>query len=199
MLKSVTVYCGSRNGTDPAYLASAAEFGRSLARAGLTLVYGGANVGLMGALANAALAAGGRVVGVIPENLVSKEIAHPTLTDLIVVSSMHERKTKLFDLGDAFVALPGGAGTMDEWFEVFTWAQIGIHAKPIGILNHRGYYDSLLGLLTQMEREGFSAKEHRNLYCVATEAATLLDALRSFRPPPLGDPAMDRRAPEPPR
>lgn len=194
MGKRITVYCGSRPGVGTAYLEAAAAFGRLAAVRGASLVYGGARVGLMGAVADAALEAGGRVIGVIPETLVSKEIAHEHLTELHVVKSMHERKTKLHDLADAFVALPGGAGTMDEWFEMLTWAQIGLHAKPLGLLNVEGYYDGLLAFMNHMETQGFAAKEHRGLYRAEPNPVALLDALDAFVPPPLGDPKNDRRS-----
>lgn len=156
---------------------AARGFGKAAAERGMTVVYGGARVGLMGAVADGALASGGRVIGVIPENFVSKEIAHEELSELHVVTSMHLRKTKLFELADAIVALPGGAGTMDEWFEMLTWAQIGLHHKPLGILNVDGYYDGLLSFLTHTEDEGFMSKEHRGLYCVEPNSHALLDAL----------------------
>ncbi|MFO0663561.1 MAG: TIGR00730 family Rossman fold protein [Polyangiaceae bacterium] len=199
MLKRITVYCGSRPGRGPEYLAAATAFGQEVARRGLALVYGGARVGLMGAVADAALEAGGHVIGVIPETLVTKELAHERLSELHVVPGMHVRKTKLFELADAIVALPGGAGTMDEWFEMLTWSQIGLHAKPLGLLNVRGYYDGLLSFLEHMESEGFAAKEHRGLYLADATAGGLLDALDAFSPPAFGDPKDDRRAPGPPR
>ena len=182
LMQRITVYCGSRPGRGPRYLEAASAFGKAAAERGLTIVYGGARVGLMGAVADGALAAGGRVIGVIPENFVSKEIAHDELSELHVVTSMHLRKTKLFELADAIVALPGGVGTMDEWFEMLTWAQIGLHQKPMGILNVDGYYDRLLSFLEHTEDEGFMSKEHRGLYCVEALPHALLDALHQSRP-----------------
>ena len=195
MLTRITVYCGSRPGSGTKYVEAATAFGKAAAERGLGIVYGGARVGLMGAVADGALAAGGRVIGVIPESLVSKEIAHDHLSELHVVPSMHERKTKLFELADAIVALPGGAGTMDEWFEMLTWSMIGLHAKPLGLLNVEGYYDGLLTFMHHMETEGFTAKEHRGLYLAEERADALIDALSNFTPPPLGDPENDRRGP----
>jgi uncharacterized protein (TIGR00730 family) len=191
-LKRITVYCGSRPGALPAYMQAAQELGRLIADGGKTLVYGGASIGLMGGVANAALAGGGEVIGVIPDALVSKEIAHGGLSDLRVVSDMHVRKRMMLDLGDAFIALPGGGGTMEEWFEVFTWAQIGLHQKPIGLLNVAGYYDKLLAFLDHIMDQGFAAESHRKLYVHATRAGDLLDLLEALAAPALGKPEQDR-------
>ncbi len=152
---SVCVFCGSSDGARPAYAAAASALGRTLAERGLTLVYGGSNVGMMRALADAALRAGGRVVGVIPEQLVGWERAHRGVTDLRVVGSMHERKALMVELSDAFVALPGGVGTLDELFEVLTWAQLGLHHKPCGLLDVEGYFDDLVRLIDRARRDGF--------------------------------------------
>jgi len=160
----------------------------------MTLVYGGAKVGLMGALANAALAEGGRVIGVIPKGLVSKEIAHDGLTELFLTESMHDRKERMILLSDAFVSMPGGWGTYDELFEVLTLAQIGFHDKPSAFLNVKGYFDPLLALLHHTIEHGFAAPQHEQLYVAAAEADALLDALVAWTPPPLGDRATDRRA-----
>src|SRR4051795_10946355 len=154
-MRAICVYCGSSFGADPAYLEVTQELGRKLAAAGVTTVYGGAAAGLMGALADAVLAAGGNVVGVIPQQLVDREIAHRELTELHVVKSMHERKALMADLSDAFVALPGGIGTLEELIEVYTWAQLGLHAKPLAVLNTLGYYDGLAALLDHALDHGF--------------------------------------------
>lgn len=193
-IRSVCVFCGSRRGVDPAFEEAAVDLGGALARRGLTLVYGGARVGLMGALANAALAAGGRVVGVIPKGLVSKEIAHDALQELYLTDSMHERKDRMIALSDAFVALPGGFGTYDELFEVLTLAQIGFHDKAIGLLDTHGFYQPLVALLRHTIGRGLAAPEHEHLVMVADEPGALLDRLVAFRPPPLGEKWNDRSA-----
>lgn len=192
-LSSVCVFCGSRPGADPAFQAAAAELGTTIAQRGLTLVYGGARVGLMGTLANAALAAGGRVVGVIPKGLVSKEIAHDGLTELFLTESMHDRKNRMLSISDAFVSIPGGFGTYDELFEVLTLAQIGFHDKPQGLLNVNGFFDPLVTLIDHTIERGLAATQHRELLVVETTVATLLDRLASWTPPALGDKWTDRR------
>jgi len=179
----VCVYCGSSSGADPVYREAAEALGRALAEAGLGLVYGGASVGLMGAVADAALAAGGEVVGVIPQALVDREIAHPGLTELRVVGSMHERKALMVELGDAFAALPGGAGTLDELFETFTWAQLGIHAKPCALLEVDGYWRELNAFLDRAVAAGFLRADHREKLLVAHDAPGLLAAFRAYAPP----------------
>jgi uncharacterized protein (TIGR00730 family) len=193
-VRSICVFCGSRPGADPAYSAAASALGKAIAKRGITLVYGGAKVGLMGALANAALAEGGRVVGVIPKGLVSKEIAHDDLSELFLTDSMHDRKERMILLADAFVSMPGGWGTYDELFEVLTLAQIGFHEKPSGFLNVKGYFDPLLSLLRHTVDHAFAAPQHAELYVAASEADALLDALLAWSPPPLGDRSTDRRA-----
>jgi len=193
-VRSICVFCGSRPGADPAFAAAAAGLGTAIARRGLTLVYGGAKVGLMGVLANAALAAGGHVVGVIPKGLVSKEIAHEGLQELFLSESMSERKDRMILLSDAFVSLPGGWGTYDELFEVLTLAQIGFHEKPSGFLNVKGYFDPLLALLRHTIAQGFAAPQHEQLYVAAEEPEVLLDTLIAWTPPPLGNKWTDRRA-----
>jgi uncharacterized protein (TIGR00730 family) len=175
-VRSVCVYCGSALGGDPAYLAVTQELARELAGAGITVVYGGAAVGLMGALADTALEAGGKVVGVIPQQLVDREIAHPELTELHVVSSMHERKALMADLADAFVALPGGIGTLEELIEVYTWAQLGLHAKPIAVLNTLAYYDPLVAFLDHAVDQGFLVPARREALVVAPDPQALLQA-----------------------
>jgi uncharacterized protein (TIGR00730 family) len=167
----------------PVYARAADTLGRALARRGLGLVYGGASVGLMGALANAVLAEGGEVIGVIPEALVRKEIAHSGLSELRVVSSMHERKATMAELAGAFIALPGGLGTLEELFEVLTWAQLGLHTKPIGLLDVAGFYQPLLGLLQHMVGQGFVAAAHMQLLVSHSEPEPLLDALAAHTPP----------------
>ena len=181
-LRRVCVFTGSRLGADPAYAAAAEELARAAGAAGLGLVYGGASVGLMGVLADAALDAGLEVTGVIPQALVGREIAHPRLRDLRVVGSMHERKALMAELSDAFVALPGGAGTLEELFEVYTWSQLGLHAKPCALLNVRGYYDGLAGFLDHAVSEGFLRPEHRETLLVGQEPAALLAALAAWEP-----------------
>jgi len=182
-MRSICVYCGASTGRGEAYVAAARAMGTALARRGLRLVYGGASVGLMGAVADAALAAGGEVVGVIPESLMKKELAHPGLTELVVTRSMHERKTVMADRADGFVALPGGIGTLEELFEIWTWAQLGFHRKPCGVLNVAGYYDRLLGFLDHARGEGLLAPSVRDVLQVADDADVLLDRFAAWQPP----------------
>lgn len=191
-MRRICVFCGSSPGAQPHYAAAASELGRALAVRGLELVYGGGNVGLMGILADATLAAGGRVIGVIPEALRLKEVAHSGLADLRVVGSMHERKAMMNDLADGFIALPGGLGTFEEFFEVLTWAQLGIHAKPCGLLNVRGYYDGLLTFMQHAVAERFLRPEHARLILASDSVADLLAQLEAFRAPAL-DKWLDRR------
>jgi uncharacterized protein (TIGR00730 family) len=174
--------CGSSSGADPAYRQAAAALGQEVARRGLRLVYGGGNVGLMGVLADAALAAGGEVVGVIPRALEAREVAHRDLTELVVVGTMHDRKARMADLADAFVALPGGYGTFEEFCEVYTRTQLGVRAKPCGLLNVRGYYDPLMALFDRAEADRFLRHERRALVQMDTTAARLLDALTAWVP-----------------
>ena len=154
-LRSLCVYCGSSSGKHPEYAAQARAFGTEMARREITLIYGGGKVGLMGTLADAVLAGGGKAVGVIPRQLVEREVAHPGLTELHVVETMHQRKTRMYELSDAFVALPGGFGTMDEMFEMLTWAQLGLHRCPCAFLDVRGYYNGLRAMMDHMVGEGF--------------------------------------------
>jgi uncharacterized protein (TIGR00730 family) len=182
-VRSVCVFCGSSPGTEPAYEEAARALGRTLADSGLTLVYGGGHVGLMGVVADATLGAGGEVVGVIPKALLAREIAHTGLTDLRVVDSMHDRKALMSDLSGGFVALPGGTGTLEEFFEVLTWAQLGEHRKPCGLLNAAGYYDPLLAVFDHMVAKGFLSEEHRAMILVQTEPEPLLEAFARYRPP----------------
>lgn len=192
-IRSVCVFCGARPGDDPEFTRAATELGTAIARRGLTLVYGGARVGLMGTLANAALAAGGRVVGVIPKGLVSKEIAHDGLTELFLTESMHERKNRMITLSDAFVSMPGGFGTYDELFEILTLAQIGFHEKPNGLLDTAGFFEPLVSLLRHTIAHGFAAPQHEGLIVVEREPEALLDALSAWTPPPRGEKWTDRR------
>jgi hypothetical protein len=182
-MRAVCVFCGSSPGGRPDYLAGAATLARLLASRGIRIVYGGAHVGTMGALADAALAAGAEVVGVIPRALVEAEIAHGRLSTLHVVESMHERKAMMAELSDGFIALPGGIGTLEEFAEVTTWTQLGLNAKPTGLLNLCGYYDHLLRFLDHAVAERFVTPEHRDLIAAADEPAALLSAMESWQPP----------------
>jgi uncharacterized protein (TIGR00730 family) len=181
-LASVAVYCGSSDGLDPGNVECARDFGRLLATEGIALVYGGGNVGLMGAVADGALRAGGEVHGVITEALRVKELAHLELTSLIVVDTMHERKAAMADRADAFVALPGGFGTFDELFEVITWTQLGIHEKPCGILNHNGFFDDLVTFLDKTTAAGFIRPAHRDTVVVESNGPAMLRMLRTWEP-----------------
>jgi uncharacterized protein (TIGR00730 family) len=176
-MRTLCIFCGSSSGADPAYTRLARQTGALLAGRDITLVYGGGRVGLMGALADAALAAGGRVIGVIPQMLLDKEVGHSGLTELHVVRTMTERKLLMGELSDAFVALPGGIGTMDELFEVWTWTQLELHHKACGVLNHNGYYDSLIAFLDQAVREGFLHPRHRAALLVDSHIDALVERL----------------------
>src|SRR3712207_5366826 len=182
-MERVCVYCGSSPGARPEYRTAAEELGRALAGRGIVVVYGGGHVGLMGAVADAALAAGGEVVGVIPQALVDREIGHRALTELRVVGSMHERKLLMAELSGGFVALPGGMGTLEELFEAYTWTQLGLHAKPLALLNAGGYYDGLVAFLDHAVAERFVTPEHRGMLVVGTEPGAILDAFADWRAP----------------
>jgi uncharacterized protein (TIGR00730 family) len=182
VIKRICVFAGSNAGARTEYRARARELGRMLAERDIGLVYGGARVGLMGVIADAALAAGGSVTGVMPSMLVAKEVAHNGLTDLRVVSSMHDRKALMSDLSDGFIALPGGWGTWEEFFEVLTWSQLGLHQKPCGLLNVDGYFDRLLSFIEHSIDEGFVKREYRTMISVAASPGALLDAFVSYRP-----------------
>jgi uncharacterized protein (TIGR00730 family) len=182
-MERICVFSGSSPGARPDYVRAARELAGALADNGVGLVYGGASVGLMGALADAMLDAGGAVVGVIPQALVDREIAHPDVADLRVVGSMHERKALMADLADGFVALPGGMGTLEELFEVYTWTQLGLHSKPLGLLDVRGYYGQLVAFLDHAVAEGFLTVEHREMLVVERRAEAMLEAFRRWRPP----------------
>lgn len=183
-ISRICVFCGSSSGANPRFAELAEQLGGLLAAQGLGLVYGGASVGLMGRLADAALAGGGEVIGVIPQSLVDMEVAHDGLSDLRVVASMHERKAAMADLADAFIALPGGIGTLDELAEVLTWAQLGLHTKPIGLLDANGYFGPLLAFFDRAVRDRFLQPAHRAMLLVEDEPGRLLTAFRSYQPPP---------------
>lgn len=185
MVHAVAVYCGASAGTDPAFRETAEAVGTLLAQEGITLVYGGGNIGLMGVVANAALAAGGKVIGVITEGLQQREVGHPGLHALHVVDTMHTRKAMMADLADAFIALPGGFGTLDELFEMLTWAQLGIHGKPIGLLDVNAYYQPLLNFLDTAVRNGFLRSLHHQLLMCETDPRRLLERLKGV---PTGTP-----------
>ncbi len=178
-MKRLCVFCGSKSGNRPLYAEATRCFAAALVARGYELVFGAGHVGLMGVLADAVLAAGGKAIGVIPQSLVDRELAHTGLTELRIVETMHQRKALMADLSDAFVALPGGYGTGDELFEILTWAQLGIHAKPIGLLNIAGYFDPMLAWLDHMMREDFLRRKHGDLLLVADDAETLLKLLET--------------------
>jgi len=185
-MKRITVFCASSFGTDKIYEEQAIALGRTLAEQNIELVYGGANVGLMGAVADGTLNAGGKVIGVLPNFLRSKEIAHQGLTELILVESMHERKTKMNELCDGIIALPGGFGTLEELFEMLTWAQLGLHKKPIAILNVNGFYDSLLELLQTMTEKGLLKEVNQKMLLVSEDIEDLLNQMKNYIPPTVG-------------
>lgn len=181
-MKRLAVYCGSATPRDPQYMEMAHDVGRSLAARGIGLVYGGGRLGLMGAVADGALAAGGEVIGVIPQALVDAEVAHRGLTELHVVDGMHDRKRAFTDLADGFVTIPGGTGTMDELWEALSWAQLGYHADPVGLLNTAGYYDHLIAFWEKMGEVGFLRPQHRDLLIVADTLEALLDRMAGHVP-----------------
>jgi len=182
-MQRLCVFCGSSPGHDPAYAASAAQFGRVLAERGIGLVYGGGRVGLMGALADAALAAGAEVIGVIPQALLERELGHRGLTQLRVVDSMHARKALMGELASGFVALPGGIGTLEELFEVWSWAQLGLHRKPCGLLDVGGFFAPLVGFLDRQVEAGFTHPAYRAMLTVASTPEALLDSFSAYEPP----------------
>jgi len=185
-MKRICVFCGSNAGARSEYAEAARALATVLAERKLGIVYGGGNVGLMGVLADAALARGGEVIGVIPQKLVDKEVAHRGVTELRIVETMHERKALMNDLSDAFLALPGGFGTLDEFFEVLTWSQLGFHGKPCALLNVAGYYDGMLAMLDHAVTERFLRPAHRELIIADTEPLRLLQRLSAFVPAPKG-------------
>lgn len=182
-MKSITVFCGASSGTDSTYTTEAHLLGQTLARLHITLIYGGAKIGVMGAVADGALAAGGRVVGVIPGFLRTKEVAHEGLTELVLVKTMHERKMIMHERCEGIIALPGGFGTLEELFEVLTWAQLGLHQKPIGLLNINGYYDSLLALIQTMVDQGFLKKLNQDMLLVSSDVQDLLTKMQNYKAP----------------
>ena len=186
MLKRLCIYCGSSPGSLSDYADAAHACGSALARHGHGLVYGGGNVGMMGMLADATLAAGGEVIGVIPHYLADRELAHPGATQMHRVNSMHERKQMMADLSDGFIILPGGIGTLEELFETFTWLQLGLHAKPIGLLNVRGFFSPMLAFLDHMVTHRFLKQEHRDMLLVADDIEALLVKMNSFAAPDAG-------------
>jgi uncharacterized protein (TIGR00730 family) len=181
-MKRICVFCGSSLGSRPEFADAAVALGQELARRGLELVYGGASVGLMGLVADAVLRGGGRAIGVIPEPLASKELAHAGLSELHVVGSMHERKAKMAELADGFVTLPGGIGTFEETFEILTWAQLGLHRKPCGLLDVAGYYAPVVQLLDHANKEGFVRREHLSMVLVESTPTALLDRFATYEP-----------------
>lgn len=181
-INALLVYCGASSGTNPVYRETAAAFGRLLAAEKIRLVYGGGSIGLMGVMADAVLQSGGAVTGVIPGFLNTLEVGHKGVADMRIVNSMHERKALMEQLSDAIIALPGGFGTFDELFEMLTWSQLGLHRKPIGLLNVNGYFDHLVQQLQRMEQDGFLRKETRSLLLIETEMKTLLEWMRNWSP-----------------
>jgi len=183
-LKSICVYCGSSPGADPAFAEEAVRAGTLIAQAGMTLVYGGGRVGLMGQVADAALAAGGEVVGVMPADLVNQEIGHTGLTELVVVNSMHERKWKMAELADGFLSLPGGPGTFEELVEQWTWALLGFHSKPLGFANVNGYYELWQKTVQQMIDAGFVAQQYGDMLIYEDTTEKVLERFKAYVPPP---------------
>ncbi|KMN30787.1 MULTISPECIES: TIGR00730 family Rossman fold protein [unclassified Chromobacterium] len=181
-MKAICLFCGSNKGAKPEYEAAAREFGRTLAEQGITLVYGAGKVGLMGVAADAALAAGGKVIGVIPEFLKAKEVAHTGLTEIHVTETMHQRKALMAELSDGFVALPGGFGTFDELFEILTWGQLSLHGKPVGLLDAAGYYQPLHRMMEHAVAEGFARPGNMDLFRISEDLPTLLAQMRAYQP-----------------
>ena len=192
-MQRLCVFCGSSPGRRPIHAESARSLGKIMAARGLALVYGGGHVGLMGVLADAILEAGGEVIGVIPQSMVDKELAHTGISKLHVVGTMHERKALMADLADGFAALPGAFGTADELFEILTWAQLGLHAKPVAILNIDGFFQALLAWLDHAVAEGFLKPKHRRLLQEAEDAERLVNLLISYRPEPAEGKRLERR------
>ena len=205
-MDAVCVFCGSRDGNDPAYVAAAKATGRAIARRGWKLVYGGGHVGMMGALADAALAEGGEVIGVMPRALLTREIAHPDITRLHLVTSMHRRKALMSSLSDGFLTLPGGYGTLEEFFETLTWAQLGLHTKPCALLDVIGFWQPMLAMVDNQIAAGFVPADHRRLILTGDDPETLLDRMAAYIPPgsidpvpdlPVDGPSVHRDLPEP--
>jgi uncharacterized protein (TIGR00730 family) len=183
-MRAVCVFCGSNVGRNPAYQQAAASVGTALAKAGVRLVYGGGKIGLMGAVADAAIAAGGHVAGVMPRALAEREIAHAGLAELHVVETMHQRKTMMAGLADAFIALPGGAGTLEEFFEQWTWAQLGVHGKPCGLLNVSDYFGPMIAMMQRIVAEGFMGGRYFDMLVIETEIEPMLKRFTNYTPPP---------------
>jgi uncharacterized protein (TIGR00730 family) len=183
LMQTICVYCGSSDKIHPTYIESAYKMGSTLAKSGYRLVYGAGSTGLMGAVANGALEAGGEVIGVLPKMFNTSTLAHIGLTRLEIVEDLHQRKERLAELADAFIALPGGFGTLEELFEILTWAQIGLHAKPVGLLNVGGYFNPLLTFIDHAQTEGFIYHEHRSLFTSSDEPHALLESLQNHKPP----------------
>jgi uncharacterized protein (TIGR00730 family) len=181
-VKRIAVYCGSATPADPVYIESARAVGRAFAEQGIGLVYGGGRLGLMGAVADSAMAAGGEVIGVIPQALVDAEVAHRELTELHVVATMHERKARFTELSDGFLTIPGGTGTMDELWEAMSWSQLGYHSKPVGLLNVAGFYDGLIAFVATMAEVGFLRPQHQGILLVDTALDPLLEKMRAYQP-----------------
>ena len=182
-MKSVCVFCGARPGQNPSYMAAAKATGDLLGRRGITMIYGGGSIGLMGATADAALDAGGKVIGVIPRSLLQREMGHGRLTEQHVVGTMHERKALMNKISDGFIILPGGVGTLEEFFEIWSWGQLGIHAKPFGVLNVDGFWNPMFQLLDQMTAQGFVKPEHRAMVRVSEDITALVDAMNAYHAP----------------
>lgn len=185
-MKAITVFCASSFGTDPVFEQQAFHLGETLAKNDIQLIYGGAQVGLMGAVANGALSSGGKVTGVLPRLLQTKEIAHSGLTELILTESMHERKTKMDSLSDGVIALPGGFGTLEELFEILTWGQLGLHKKPVALLNVNGFYDELISFIDTMVNKGVLKAVNRDMLLVADDVDVLLEMMRNYKAPEVG-------------
>ncbi|KIC64720.1 LOG family protein [Chryseobacterium taiwanense] len=185
-MKSITVFCGSSFGSDDVFKEQATLLGQTLAKQDIQLIYGGADVGLMGAVADGALHSGGKVIGILPHFLQSKEIAHKQLTELILVETMHERKTKMNDLCDGVIVLPGGYGTLEEFFEMITWAQLGLHKKPIVLLNIDGFYDDLIKLVQTMVDKGFLKQINREMLLISDNIDEVLEMMRNYKAPTVG-------------
>jgi|SRR5215213_3279765 len=184
-MKNITVFCGSSSGFRPEYAEAAANLARRLVEKNIGLIYGGGNVGLMGIIADEVMRRGGTVIGIIPDSLFKKEVGKREITELHVVASMHERKAMMADLADGFIAMPGGIGTFEEFFEILTWSQLGFHEKPCGLLNVANYYDGLLALCDHAVTEGFLRPVHRALILDDSDAVSLLEKMNAFRPPPV--------------
>lgn len=182
-MKKLAVFCGSSNGASEIYIESAKKLGKELAKRNISLVYGGASVGIMGAVADSVLNEGGYVIGVMPSFLDNREIAHKNLSELIIVDSMHERKDKMAALADGFIALPGGPGTMEEFFEVFTWGQLGLHKKPCGLLNINNYFDLLINFFSQMNKQEFLQEKYLSMLMNDSDPASLIEQFQTYNPP----------------